>query len=161
MRNIMGFGILNCTNVGDAGVGDALHVAQRFEHLLDTFRRSDGGRWTGQQLDEATGGFVIRSYVANLRKGRIDNPGYEKMRAIAKAMGFPPRLWFEETPGDGATVATAHEGRTVAARVEHLFGMLRNPKTAEPYTSGEVARMSLGDLTEEDVEGIRSGDIVA
>jgi transcriptional regulator with XRE-family HTH domain len=33
---------------------------------------------------------VARSYVANLRKGRIENPGYEKMMAIAKAMGFPP-----------------------------------------------------------------------
>ena len=31
-----------------------------------------------------------RSYVTNLRKGRIENPGYEKMRAIAKAMSFAP-----------------------------------------------------------------------
>jgi transcriptional regulator with XRE-family HTH domain len=31
---------------------------------------------------------VSRSYVTNLRKGRMDNPGYEKLRAIAKAMGF-------------------------------------------------------------------------
>ena len=29
---------------------------------------------------------MTRSYVTNLRKGRIENPGYEKMRAIAKAM---------------------------------------------------------------------------
>jgi transcriptional regulator with XRE-family HTH domain len=35
---------------------------------------------------------VTRSYVTNLRKGRIENPGYEKMRAIAKAMGIPPEL---------------------------------------------------------------------
>jgi hypothetical protein len=33
---------------------------------------------------------VPRSYVTNLRKGRIENPGYEKMKAIAKAMGFAP-----------------------------------------------------------------------
>ena len=37
-----------------------------------------------------------RSYVTSLRKGRIENPGYEKLRAIAKAMGFPPELWFED-----------------------------------------------------------------
>lgn len=37
---------------------------------------------------------MTRSYVANLRKGRIGNPGYEKMRALAKAMGFPPKLWL-------------------------------------------------------------------
>ena len=67
-----------------------MHVAQKFEHLLNTHRRPDGSRWTGQQLDEATGGVVTRSYVTNLRKGRIESPGYEKMAAIAKSMGFPP-----------------------------------------------------------------------
>lgn len=60
-----------------------MHVAQRFEVFLETHRRPDGTRWTGQKLDEATGGVVARSYVTNLRKGRIENPGYEKMRAIA------------------------------------------------------------------------------
>jgi hypothetical protein len=39
--------------------------------FLNTYRRPDGSRWTGQQLDEATGGVVPRSYVTNLRKGRI------------------------------------------------------------------------------------------
>ena len=72
--------------------GDALHVAQRFEVFLNTYRRPDGTRWTGQKLDEATGGVVTRSYFTNLRKGRIENPGYEKKAAIAKAMGFPPAL---------------------------------------------------------------------
>jgi transcriptional regulator with XRE-family HTH domain len=73
-----------------------LHIAQRFERLMETYRRPDGRQWTGQELDEATGGVVTRSYVTNLRKGRIDNPGYEKLRAIAKVMGFPPELWFQE-----------------------------------------------------------------
>jgi hypothetical protein len=27
--------------------------------------------------------------VTSLRKGRIENPGYKKLKAIAKAMGFP------------------------------------------------------------------------
>ena len=76
-----------------------MHVAQRFELFLDTYRRPDGSRWTGQKLDEATGGVVPRSYFTNLRKGRIENPGYEKMMAIARAMGFPPEAWFEDAPG--------------------------------------------------------------
>ena len=76
-------------------MGCALNVAQRFERLIDAHRRPDGSRWTGQQLDEATGGVVARSYFTNLRKGRIGNPGYEKMRAIARAMGFPPEAWFD------------------------------------------------------------------
>ena len=136
-----------------------MHIAQKFEHLLDTYRRPDGHRWTGQQLDEATGGVVRRSYVTNLRKGRIENPGYEKMRAIAKAMGFAPEVWFEDGLGEERSIAQAEESRGVAGRLEHLFKVVRNPKTGEPYTNAEVARMTLGDLSEDDVERIRTGAV--
>ena len=132
-------------------------MAQKFEYLLDTYRRPDGHRWTGQQLDEATGRVVTRSYVTNLRKGRIENPGYEKMRAIAKAMGFPPEVWFEEGLSDGRPTIRDGESRSLAGRLEHLFEVVRNPKTGEPSTNAEVARMTLGDLSEEDVERIRTG----
>jgi transcriptional regulator with XRE-family HTH domain len=37
--------------------------------------------------------------------------------------------------------------------------VVKNPKTGEPYTNAEVTRMSAGDLTVEDVEGIRTGKI--
>ncbi len=73
-----------------------VQIAQKFEHFLETYRCPDGSRWGGQDLDEATGGVVSRSYVSNLRKGRIENPGFEKLKAIAKAMNFPPELWFED-----------------------------------------------------------------
>src|ERR671910_2135058 len=136
-----------------------MHVAQKFEQLLDTYRRPDGHRWTGQQLEKATGGIVTRSYVTNLRKGRIENPGYEKMRAIAKAMGFPPEVWFEEDLGSAGGSAAQPEGRGIPERLKHLFEVVKNPKTGEPYTNAEVARMSAGYLTEEDVEGIRTGKI--
>jgi transcriptional regulator with XRE-family HTH domain len=136
-----------------------MHIAQKFERLLDIYRRPDGHRWTGQQLDEATGGVVSRSYVTNLRKGRMDNPGYEKLRAIAKAMGFPPEVWFEDGLGEGRSIGQAEESRGVAGRLEHLFEVVRNPKTGQPYANAEVARMTLGDLSEEDVEKIRTGAI--
>ncbi len=35
----------------------------------------------------------------------------------------------------------------------------KNERTGEPYTNADIARMSLGDLTEEEVEGIRNGTI--
>ena len=101
---------------------------------------------------------MARAYVTNMRKGRIDNPGYEKMRAIARAMGFPPALWFEDALGDGLLTARV-EGQGLGARVGHLFGAVRHPGTGEPYTNAEVARMSAGVLTEEDVEGMRTGAI--
>ena len=101
---------------------------------------------------------VTRSYVANLRKGRIENPGYEKMSAIAKAMGFPPEALFEDVPGDGTRVDPA-EKRDIAGRIERLFDAVSNPKTGETYTNAEVARMTVGDLSGEKVEGIRTGRI--
>jgi hypothetical protein len=37
-----------------------------------------------------------------------------------------------------------------------VFEVVRNPKSGKPYTNAEVARMTLGDLSEED-ERIRTG----
>ena len=142
-----------------SGIINRMHIAQKFEGLLEMYRRPDGRKWSGQEIDEATGGVVSRSYVTNLRKGRIDNPGYEKMRAIAKAMGFAPEVWFEDGLGEGRSIGQAEESRGIAGRLEHLFEVVRNPKTGEPYTNAEVARMTLGDLSEEDVERIRTGAI--
>ena len=136
-----------------------MHVAQRFERFLDTYRRPDGQRWGGAELEKATGGIVSRSYVTNLRKGRMDNPGFEKMRAIAKAMGFPPEMWFEEDLGSEGGSPPQPEGRGIPGRVEHLFEVVKNPKTGESYTNAQVARMSAGEITEEEVEGIRTGKI--
>jgi transcriptional regulator with XRE-family HTH domain len=136
-----------------------MHIVQKFETLLEMYRRPDGRKWSGQEIDEATGGVVTRSYVTNLRKGRIENPGCEKLAAMAKAMGFPPEVWFDEGLGEGRAIAQAEESRGVAARLEHLFEVVRNPKTGQRYSSAEVARMTLGDLSEEDVEKIRTGAI--
>jgi len=136
-----------------------MHIAQKFETLLEIYRLPDGRKWSGQEIDEATGGVVSRSYVTNLRKGRIENPGYAKMKAIAKAMGFPVEVWFEESLGDRRLTVRGAESHNIAGRLEHLFEVIRNPKTGEPYTSGEVARMTLGDLSEKDVEKIRTGAV--
>src|SRR3712207_9281671 len=43
-------------------------VAQKFEHFLEVYRRPDGSTWGGQDLHDATGGVVTRSYVTSLRK---------------------------------------------------------------------------------------------
>jgi transcriptional regulator with XRE-family HTH domain len=141
------------------GIINHMHIAQKFEALLEIYRHPDGRKWSGQEIDEATGGVVSRSYVTNLRKGRMDNPGYEKMRAIAKAMGLPPEVWFEEPLGEGRSIGQAEEPRGYAARLEHLFEVVRNPKTGKRYTNAEVARMTLGDLSEEDLERIKTGAI--
>jgi transcriptional regulator with XRE-family HTH domain len=136
-----------------------MHIAQKFEALLEIYRRPDGRKWSGQEIDEATGGVVSRSYVTNLRKGRIENPGYAKLAAMAKAMGFAPEVCFEDGLGEGLSIRQAEEPRGVAGRLEHLFEVVRNPRTGEPYTNAEVARMTLGDLSEEEVGRIRTGAV--
>jgi transcriptional regulator with XRE-family HTH domain len=112
-----------------------LHVAQRFERFLEIYRPPDGHSWGGAELGKATGGIVTRSYVTNLRKRSIESPGYEKMRAIAKAMGFPPEMWFEEDLGSEGGSPPQQEGRGIAGRVEHLFEVVKNPKTGESHTN--------------------------
>ena len=65
----------------------------------------------------------------------------------------------EESLGDGRPRERAEESGGLASRVEHLFDAIRNPKTGEPYTNEEVARMTLGGLSEEEVKDIRSGAV--
>ena len=138
-----------------------LRISQKFEMLRDRYRRPDNTRWNGQQLQDATGGVVTRSYVSMMRKGKIENPGFDKLRAIAKAMGFPPELWFEdmESLRAEAPAVRDEEHQSIAERVNYLFELVRNERTGEPYTNAAVARMSLGDLKEDEVEGIRTGRI--
>jgi transcriptional regulator with XRE-family HTH domain len=138
-----------------------LRISQKFELFRERYRREDGGRWSGQDLQDATGGVVTRSYVSMLRKGKIENPGFDKLRAIAKAMGFSPELWFEEAGEIGTSLRIEQPIRDqdVAARLNHLFDAIKNGRTGGPYTNAEVARMSLGDLTEDEVAGIRAGTL--
>src|ERR671912_275648 len=117
-----------------------MHIAQKFEGLLEMYRRPDGRRWSGQEIDEATGGIVTRSYVTNLRKGRIENPGFEKLKAIAKVMDFPPELWFEESPGlrEGAPIDTV-PGHLTEELVEQIrAGELTDPSMKQVVTLAEV-----------------------
>ena len=133
-------------------------IARKYEQFVEAYRRPDGGKWGGQDIQDATGGVVTRSYITNLRKGRIENPGYEKLKAIAKVMNFPPELWFEDFHTAVQFKAT-DQHLSLSDRANHLFESIRDERSGEPYTNAQVARMSLGDLTEEEVEGIRTGSI--
>lgn len=135
-------------------------IADRFEQLLEIYRRPDGGRWGGQDLEDATGGAVTRSYVSTLKKGNIESPGFDKLRAIAKTMGFPPELWFDDSLGaEPRKIGAVDEDASVAERLDYLFDTFVDEKKGRPHTSAEVAKMSLGGITEEEVAGIRSGEI--
>ena len=72
-------------------------------------------------------------------------------------MGFPPSLWFEDV--DTEIQPDASDASPLSERVNRLFKALIDENSGEPYTTSEVARMSLGDIAEEEVEGIRTGSI--
>jgi hypothetical protein len=57
--------------LGD-GIGTS-RVCLVNERFLEAYRHEDGGRWSGVELKRGTGGLVTRSYVTNLRNGRIEN----------------------------------------------------------------------------------------
>src|SRR5215216_3122787 len=109
-----------------------MHIAQKFEGLLEMYRHPDGRRWSRQEIDEATGGVVTRSYITNLRKGRIENPGFEKLKAIAKVMDFPPELWFEESPGlrDGLPIDPVPGHLSIGEKTNRLFERVQRVQRA-------------------------------
>jgi len=138
-----------------------MHASRKFEALLDAYRRPDGTVWTGQQIQVATDGFVSRSYVTQLRKGRIANPRLDKLQALAEVMGFPPQLWFEDVsdPGGMRPVAPPEQVSTISERLEALLRTDADEGSDEPYSDADVARLSMGTLTEREVTGLRTGAI--
>ena len=85
-------------------------------------------------LAVAAGGVVTRSHVSNLRKRKIENPDFEKLRAIAKAMNFSPEQWFEDVENlgevSGARFAWFVDGEdNLALLDEELVEALRDETT--------------------------------
>ena len=138
-----------------------VRIAQKFEAFLAEYRRPDGSKWSGQALQDATAGAVSRSYVSALRNGKIANPRFDKLRAVAKVMGFPPQLWFEDIPdlNNATQVSPAERGTPISERLETLFQAIPDERTGKPYDSASIARLSLGSLTQDEVEGIRTGSV--
>ena len=114
-------------------MGRSEHVSERFLKLLALYRKPDGSEWGGQDLENATGGAVTRSYVANLKKGRIENPGLAKLEAIAGTMGFPPALWFGNTEAEGRVTDDA---LLAALKDETLRSLLEETRRMRPKDRG-------------------------
>lgn len=66
----------------------------KFEIILKLFEAPYGGEWTALEMEKATDGEVAAQYFLALKDGRVSIPEWEKMDAIAGAMGFPGPLWF-------------------------------------------------------------------
>ena len=73
-------------------------------------------------------------------------------------MGFPPKLWFENVNSQVQPRA-ADKLPSLSELIEQVFVTLPDERTGSPHTDAEVARMSLGALLEDEVEGMRTGRI--
>lgn len=135
----------------------------QFARLLDTYRKPDGSRWQLKEIEDATNGFVKGGYLTNLRKGRIRQPGWDRMKAIAYVMGFSMRLWFEEPENWSRIVeggsGSEEAGKNLRARLNLLFDVVSNERTGEPYTNKEVSDLSFGRLTQDEVARARAGEV--
>lgn len=137
-----------------------LTFGERLALFLGRYTKADGTRWTAKDIEEATNGFVTASYLLNLKADRIRQPGYERLRAIARAMGFPTALWYEDPEG-WETAASREIARQPSLRraLSILFETTTNDRTGAKFTAEEVARLSGGQLTAEQVRALRSGEL--
>lgn len=134
-----------------------------FKRLLQMYPHPDGGRWSGPKMQEATGGFVNASYFSNLLNGRIKQPGLDKLKAIAEAMGFPPDLWLEEPERWGKRLEpdprSPSSEASLAKLLENLFESMPDERTGGYLSDAEVARRSAGRLTAQVIRDMRAGKI--
>lgn len=158
-------------------------TAEKLETMFERFRRLDGERWKKREIERATGEKVSASYVSAICRGKIKTPGEEMKELIARTMGFPKSLWDlepewwdreieragTEAPGTGARGAAdpplpppdeqlpALRGDDLALLVNRLFEHMPNRPAGRPYTDSEVAALSAGAVSEEELAGMRSG----
>lgn len=149
--------------------------SKKFRIMLRLMVHPDGGDWTGTKMERATGRKVQASYFTSLRDDHIEIPRADKVEAIARAMRFPPELWFKdlswwealyERSEAGEDVATTLErpeervgGGRVSERLNRLLELAVNERTGESFSDAEVAELSGGRLREEDVAAMREGRV--
>ena len=162
--------------------GHGRYYAERFKKMLLLYPHPSGRTWRGKDFEDATNGYLTGSYITALRKGRIPNPGVQKLKKIAEVMGAPFDLWLEDpedwerdaraylAPDHPAheTSKTANRGAgaetsvssTLAGLLSRLFGEVRNETTGDPYTNREVSALTQGRLSEDEVRRMREGDLI-
>lgn len=162
-------------------MADVAHTsyADKFEQLLDLFPHPDRSdhekpekrRWKMSELNDVTEGELSPGYLSALRKGKNKRPGMHYLDLIANAMGFPFELWLAEPEQwpkiledsdtriipPTAEPTTEGESETYADLLEQLFASIMNRRTGKPFTNAEVAGLTGGHLSEEEIQNMREG----
>lgn len=136
---------------------NGLDYGKRFLELREKYRRLGKSKWSFAEIERATNGFVRANYLTGLVHGRIQQPGTDRLQAIAQIMGFPYELWFQALPS--GELADQPSLRTLAGRLNQLFDKLVNSRTDEPFTNDEVADLTFGALSTQQITAAREGKI--
>ncbi len=72
-------------------------------------------------------------------------------------MRFPYELWFQADNSEA--LAGLGDLRTLSGKLNQLFDKVPNSRTGEPFTNAEVANLTFGTLSEEQVSAAREGEI--
>lgn len=131
--------------------------------MLKLYPHPAGREWRGKDFEIATNKYVNGSYITALRKGRIENPGVDRLRKISEVMGAPFEMWLGEPEGwehsTRETGAPRGASDTLADLINHLFEVIVDERSGEPYSNRAVSSMTHGRLGEDEIARMRSGEL--
>lgn len=136
-----------------------MDYGERFERFREIYRRPDGKKWSNMDIERATEGFVRGNYITNLKAGRIEQPGIDRLAAIAQVMGFPTELWFHKDREPVEEAEGQKRPATLADKLNLLFELRINHATGRPFTNRDLVELTYGQLDEETITAAREGKV--
>lgn len=140
----------------------SMNFGTKLARLLEIYRKPDGAKWSLKEIEDATDGYVTGRYLTNLKAGRIRQPSLDRLATLARIMGFPVELWVQNLENWDQIIGRQKNlrgGSTLANRLNLLFEVIANQETGAPFTVREVATLSKGRFTVEELERARSGEV--
>lgn len=141
-----------------------MKYAELFRKLLEAYPLEDGSMWSGPKMEQATGGVVNSAYFSNLLSGRINQPGLDKLKAIAEAMAFPAQLWLEDPDTWGVSsseesIRFTSTSVSFSALLKNLFESVPNENTGMPFTVSQIVERSGQKVTEAELQQMLAGEL--
>lgn len=130
-----------------------MDFGKKFVYLQERYRKPNGRKYKLKDIERATNGYVTAAYISNLKQGHNDNPSYDRLRAIADVMGFPPGLWYQLDPN------ILEKGSTLAEKLNVLFGTQPDLGTADETAEEQVSRLAFGKVSAERLSEARRGEL--
>lgn len=130
-----------------------IDYGRKFVYFQDRYRKPDGRKFKHKDIERETDGYVSAAYISNLKQGHNENPSYDRLRAIAEVMGFPPALWYQPDKQLHGT------GTTLAEKLKFLFRTQPDLGTGKESAEEEVSRLAFGKVSSQRLNDARNGEL--